>query len=342
MSAVDVTPGNAHRTRVETPELEHVLRPILDGRGEKMVILERRPFPYRSTFPLEEIVLGLADGDRRSLVFKDLSRYGPTDPVWGVKAPFLHDPLREIEVYRDVLAPNGVSAPECVATVVEPDRGRYWLFLEKVEGDLLWQVGDMDVWCRAACWLARMHARFAGRTNTLPLRLLVHDKEYYARWLERARGFVRWPELAARQVRGFDWLAHRYLRIAEWVVDRPATFLHGEFYPSNIVIERSVGGIRTRPVDWEMAAVSSGILDLAALASGAWGETERRALAGAYREALPTEEQPSLNALVEDLDRARFLLAVQWLGWSAAWTPPPEHAHDWLATAFELAEAVGS
>lgn len=342
MSAMEVAGRTASRTRVETPELERALRPMLDERYEKMAILERRPFPYRSTFPLEEIVLGFADGDRRSLIFKDLTQYGPTDRVWEVKAPFLHDPLREIEVYRHVLGPNGLSAPECVATVVEPDRGRYWLFLEKIEGELLWQVGDMDVWCLAAGWLARMHAGFAGRTNTLPLRLLVHDQEYYARWLERARGFVRWPELAPREVRGFDWLARRYLRIAEWVVDRPATFLHGEFYPSNIVIERSAEGIRTRPVDWEMAAVGSGILDLAALASGAWGETERRALAGAYREALPAEARPSLNDLVLDLDRARLLLAVQWLGWSAGWTPPPEHAHDWLATALELAEAVGT
>ena len=342
MSAVNVAAGTAHRTRVETAELERVLRPIVDGRGGEVAILERRPFPYRSTFPLEEIVLGLGDGDRRSLVFKDLSRYGPTDPVWGVKAPFLHDPLREIEVYREVLAPNGVSAPECVATVVEPDRGRYWLFLEKIGGDLLWQVGNIDVWCVAAGWLARMHTRFAGRTNKLPLRLLVHDREHYVRWIERAREFVRWPESATRQGRGFDWLAQRYRSVAERMVDGPTTFLHGEFYPSNIVIERLGDGIDIRPVDWEMAAVGRGILDLAAVASGAWGETERRALTAAYLEALPARGRPSLNALVADLDRARFLLAVQWLGWSAAWTPPPQHAHDWLATALELAEAVGS
>lgn len=80
----------------------------------------------------------LVTTESRSLVFNYLSRYGPADSVWGVKAPFLHDPLLEIEVYRDVLAPNGVSAPACAATVVEPDRGRYWLSLEKVEGDLLW------------------------------------------------------------------------------------------------------------------------------------------------------------------------------------------------------------
>ena len=342
MSTADPVTGTAQKRRVETRELERVLLRILDGQMGRMAILERRPFPYRSTFPLEEIVLGLADGDRRSLVFKDLSRYGPTDPVWGVKAPFLHDPLREIEVYRDVLAPNGVSAPECVASVVEPDRGRYWLFLEKIHGDLLWQVGNMDEWCLAASWLARMHTRFAGRTKALPPRLVVHNREHYARWIERAREFVRWPELANRQGRGFDWLSRRYLSVVERMVDGPTTFLHGEFYPSNIVIEGSGDWIGICPVVWEMAAVGRGILDLAALASGAWGEAERRALTAAYREALPARGRPSLSTLVEDLDRARFLLAVQWLGWSAAWTPPPQHAHDWLATALELAEAVGS
>ena len=342
MSRVGLAAGAVQRARVETTELERVLRPFLDGQGEGTVVLERHPIPYRSTFPLEEIVVGWSDGDRRSLVFKDLSRYGPTDPVWGVKAPFLHDPLREIEVYRDVLGPQRLSAPTYVASVTEPDRARYWLFLEKLEGDLLWQVGDMEVWRHAAEWLARMHTQFAGHTNTLPLRLLVHNKEYHARWLERARGFVRWPESSDGKGRGFEWLARRYLRVAEVLADRPTTFLHGEFYPSNIVIERLDNGDQIRPVDWEMAAVGPGILDLAARASGAWDGKARCALAASYREALPAKERPSLESLLEDLDRARFLLAVQWLGWSNAWTPPPEHAHDWLATAFELAEAVRS
>lgn len=340
MRSADLATGVVRRTRVKSTEIERVLRPVLNGQDGRIAILERRPFPYRSTFPLEEIVVGLTNGDRRSVVFKDLSRYGPADPVWGIKAPFLHDPMREIEVYRDVLRPHGVSAPECAAVVIEPDRGRYWLFLEKVEGDLLWQVGDMEVWCSTASWLAQMHAQFAGRTNTLPLRLLVHDKEYYARWLERARAFVRWPEPADRQKRDFEWLAGRYLQVAEWVTDLTSTFLHGEFYPSNIVIEGAGQGTRPRPVDWEMAAVGPGILDLAALASGAWSEEERSALAAAYRGGLPAQAKPSLEDLLRDLERARLLLAVQWLGWSAAWTPPPEHAQDWLTTALELAETV--
>jgi hypothetical protein len=38
-----------------------------------------------------------------------------------------------------------------------------------------------------------------------------------------------------------------------------------------------------------------------------------------------------------DLDAARLLICVQWLGWAPGWTPPAEHRHDWLAEARQLA-----
>lgn len=308
--------------------------------GDGTAILDRRPFPYRSTFPLEELTVRMSDRTERSLIFKDLSRRGTTDPVWQVKAPFLQDPQREIEVYREVLGPGGLTAPECVAVVTDQDLDQYWLFLEKVEGELLWQIGDLDVWRAAAHWLADMHASFADRTRGLPRRLLVHDREYHRRWIDRARRLARWPEASNGDDRDFGWLAGRCRQVLDWLIEQPTTFLHGEFYPSNIVIESTDDGVRVRPVDWEMAAVGPGLLDLAALASGAWGEREREALATAYREALPSELRPPLEMLREGLDRCRLLLAVQWLGWSADWTPPEEHAHDWIATAIELAEAV--
>ncbi|MGH7542611.1 MAG: phosphotransferase [Gemmatimonadota bacterium] len=325
------------KSQAKTVDLAGALATSIDG---GVTILDRRPFPYRSTFPLEELTVRMSDGTERSLVFKDLSRRGPTDPVWQVKAPFLHDPRREIEVYRDVLGPAGLTAPECVGVVIEPNRGRYWLFLEKVEGELLWQIGDLDVWRAAARWLAHMHARFADRTRALPVRLLVHDREYHRRWIDRASRFARWPEASNGDCRDFGWLAERCQQVVDWLIEQPTTFLHGEFYPSNIVIENTDDGVRVRPVDWEMAAVGPGLLDLAALASGAWGESEREALASSYREALPSGLRPPLETLREGLDRCRLLLAVQWLGWSADWTPPEEHAHDWIATAIELAEVV--
>jgi hypothetical protein len=41
------------------------------------------------------------------------------------------------------------------------------------------------------------------------------------------------------------------------------------------------------------------------------------------------------------LDLCHLHLAVQWLGWSPRWTPPPEHTHNWLDEALRLAEKLG-
>jgi hypothetical protein len=41
------------------------------------------------------------------------------------------------------------------------------------------------------------------------------------------------------------------------------------------------------------------------------------------------------------LDAAQLHLSLQWLGWSPDWTPPPEHARDWLADALATAERLG-
>ena len=43
---------------------------------------------------------------------------------------------------------------------------------------------------------------------------------------------------------------------------------------------------------------------------------------------------------LSSLDYCRLHLAVQWLGWSPSWTPPPEHAQDWLNEALDLAEKL--
>lgn len=94
-------------------------------------------------------------------------------------------------------------------------------------------------------------------------------------------------------------------------------------------------------VDWEMAGLGPGLLDLAALSSG-WDEAHRRELALAYRAALRPRPgwPPGEGELLALLDSASLCLAVQWLGWSPGWSPPPEHARDWLGEAALLAERL--
>jgi thiamine kinase-like enzyme len=122
----------------------------------------------------------------------------------------------------------------------------------------------------------------------------------------------------------------------------PVTFLHGELYASNVLVAEEVTGRRVCPVDWEMAGVGPGLLDVAALCSG-WDEPARQAIALAYRAALqpgpgwPPQEQDFLALL----DCCSLCLAVQWLGWSPGWSAPPEHARDWLGHALRLIERLG-
>jgi len=127
----------------------------------------------------------------------------------------------------------------------------------------------------------------------------------------------------------------------------PAVLIHGEAYPSNLLVETTAdscptatstpdapGGPRIRPVDWETLGTGPAALDLAALTSGEWEPEERSSVVAAYREAAgggPSDDE---------LEAARLMVALQWIGWSTSWTPPAEQRHDWLGAAVSAAEAL--
>jgi hypothetical protein len=80
-----------------------------------------------------------------------------------------------------------------------------------------------------------------------------------------------------------------------------------------------------------MAGVGVGLLDLAALIAGGWGEEQQHALAWSYLEAAHAlGDKWPVDEFFETLDCCRWYIALQWLGWSEEWTAPPDHAHDWL------------
>jgi hypothetical protein len=305
-----------------------------------IVRLERRPSPYASSYAVEEIDVVFADGSEAALVMKDLSPDAMDAQARRARPAFLSEPRREIQTYRHILphAPPGTAA--CYGVVTGPGRAAspYRLLLERVDGHELRHVGAFSMWKRAARWIARFHTSVPAAADVGRLarraKLLVYDEAFYWRWLERARVF------AAGRV--LDRIARGYAPVVARLTAMPRSVIHGEFYPCNILIRGRGARARVCPVDWELAAVGPGLIDLAALMTG-WDDRAQHALAQAYRAERSGRARGSLPAdFWTDLDCCRLHLAVRMLGWSSDWTPPPQHARDWLAEAAALAARVES
>jgi len=319
-------------TWAEGAELHAELDRALRARGHAGVIrVVRRPSQYATSFALHELDVELADGTSLALMLKDLGRDAPGTSTRELKPPFLYDPLREIEVYTELLALADLGTATCYGAV--PERG--WLFLERVRGVELFQVGPRSTWEHVARRLAHMHARLAA-IGPRSERLIRYDEQLLRLWPRRAAEFAggEGRELLER-------IAARYDAVVELLLDLPASPIHGEFYASNVLVDDPHAPERVCPVDWEMAALGPPLIDLAALVSGRWSDADRSAIALAYRAALPADARPPQDDFERALRACRLHLALQWLGWSASWTPPPEHANDWFGEAVALSRALG-
>jgi hypothetical protein len=292
--------------------------------------LERRASAYRSSFGLEELDLELEDGTNLHLMLKDMSRGALAEETRQLKPVFLYDPRREIETYRQILASEDLGTPGFYGAVTDRALGRWWLLIERIEGRELYQIGDFGVWRHAARWLAELHRRFAAAGASLASRvpLVRYDRRHYEVWLSRALELLR--DGTSSEQAALREIAARYDTIVERLLALPVTVIHGEFYASNILVQENASGCRIAPVDWEVAGLGPGLIDLAALIAGNWTESEKQQLASAYD---PRVDDAALRC-------CRLFLAVQWLGWWGRRRPAPQHAQDWLGEALRLAEEL--
>lgn len=284
--------------------LERLFGPIASARVECS--------PYASSHPLEVVAIRLAGGGARRVVLKHAHVLLPA--ARHAKPSFAHASGRELHVYRNVLP--GVSEAPVLLGVLDGA-----LVLEHVEGVPLVEVGDLACWECAARTAARLHRRLAGHPATALPRL---DRSYFARWLERAQAF---------HGEALGDLAGPAGAAAERLAELPPTIVHGELYAPNVLI-RPDG--RACLLDWETAAVGPGLFDLVALTSGALPDGGRDRIVAAYAGELGLDP----GELAGDIECCRLLIAIQWLGWSDRWTPPPAGAHDWRDEAVRAAEAL--
>jgi len=314
-------------------------------RSVRVVGIDHRPSPYSTTFALHEVDATLDDGSNLELVVKDMSRAAMLPIARQTRPRFLHNPHREVAIYR-VLAPYGdLHLARYWGDIVDPRSGRCWLFLERVGGLALRHTGEFACWLDAARWLARFHGRFAGReavdvAGRVPL--VRYDARYYQHWADRAVARIERSTGSTIDQRFASWLQKRYAAVVESLLSLPLSVVHGDYYAANILVRSDDGSHHICPVDWELAGLGPGLVDLAALTAGGWTAEQRRALVHAYWEALPQDQAwfPSVQTLEHALAYCRLHVAVQWLGWSDAWTPPPDQAQDWLGEAKRIAEHI--
>jgi thiamine kinase-like enzyme len=327
--------------RVSDDELRGFVRSALNTSLRR---LSRGFYDYHSSFAIETLAVEFTDGTEISLIFKNLSRRALLEEARRVRPEEVYRPEREIIVYRDILNTAGLGTATCFGSLIDEEADRYWLLLEKVVANELYTIGDLSVWRQVARWLARMHSQFSELS---PIRrssqaLLNYDAHFFDACMERAEAQIKRRAAQSKiNPARVNNIWAQYRKVVSRICNLPRTLIHGEFYPSNILVSRQNADYRICAVDWETAGIGAGLLDLAALISGKWTEPQRQDLARAYFEGLIREEKLNdFDQFTSDLLSCRLHVAVAWLGWTPDWQPPLAHRHNWFEEALAISQQL--
>jgi aminoglycoside phosphotransferase (APT) family kinase protein len=279
--------------------------------GVRSISRERSPFAHRSHAEIVTVVR--ADG---TVLRRFVKRLAPATH------PDKRRRDREPLVFRRLLDParreRHVPAPRCYGSHRDAASREHVLVLEYVDGWPL-KYHALEHWATAARELARLHAGFASAGADLRRCdfLLRLDASYFRAWAGRASVAV------AAYAPGLERRVRRVLRdhdvVAEALDAQPPTLVHNDLAPKNVVVETSSDPARICFVDWELAGVGCGLLDLAHLLHGLGGH-DREAVGSAYWSELARAGSP-----VAVSDRERVLAACDLqnaifrLAHSAAW-----------------------
>jgi aminoglycoside phosphotransferase (APT) family kinase protein len=250
--------------------------PQLRAGRDELIGIEYARLATTTSYPTLAVTARLRGGRAVRLFLKDFgSSQLPKDDADRRR-------MRELHVYRDLLAGTGLGSPEYHGSVWDEAAGRLWLLLELVEGVQL-RACSFDAWIPSAAWLARLHAHFDGCTADLERSALLvrHDEGWFRSKAQDALRDMR--RFSARARRRTQQLVAGYEELAATMAGQPRTLVHGNYRSKNIVIARSATRVRVAPVDWEVAAIGSPLYDLGHLLDGYRAE-ELRALLDAYGE----------------------------------------------------------
>jgi aminoglycoside phosphotransferase (APT) family kinase protein len=191
---------------------------------------------------------------------------------------------REPLVYRHLLAARGLPVVGFQDARWDPGSGSWGLVLEHID-DLDLRYQGLEHWITAARRLGELHAHFAARRPELERAdfLLRLDGAYFEAWAARAVAAARAVSTGHGRAAGRALHAHR--DVVRAVLRAPPTLVHNDLAPKNVIAHTAATPARICIVDWEMAGVGCGLLDLAHLAHGL-GAPDATRLRDAYASGL--------------------------------------------------------
>lgn len=302
------------------------------GPGAEVLGVRRTPSPYATVSPAEVVSVELTSGERVSIFVKHLGEEQRSHPDKRVRD-------REVRVYGELLGDRDLPVPRFLGSEWNDATGRRELFLEYVDGWNL-KYRDLRHWHTAARRLAQLHLSFARQSDRLLERdfLLRLDREYLLAWAGRAVAAVSSlsAELASRLRRTVDELGAAVDLLAE----QPPTLVHNDLAPKNAIADTSVSPERICIVDWEMAGVGCGLIDLAHLTYGLPPREVERMFDLYAKELTGTGLVPSGEEGMRLFASCRLHGALYRLAHAEGWQLPLERVGEWIAEGEELNREV--
>lgn len=272
LDATSNLPGGGSETVGETssanwvlPETPHLMRGLEEVFPDEVpvAVVGREPNAYAAYYPSEIVACRFREGRTRQLLVKYSAN---PDEMQGGR---LTGPKYERLVYEHVLNGRQSSVPAFYGCHVDLTSGAMWSVTEYLAGAV--QAHKMYPQAhglgRAAAWIGAFHASGERelRVDDAPP-LHRHDAQFYRRWAEWTLEYEGNRQPWLRQ------LVRRYDEVIDHLLAQPQVVVHGDYFADNVLLH----GDTVSPVDWELAAVGTGEVDLAALIVG-W-ETEQDVL----------------------------------------------------------------
>lgn len=273
-------------------------------------VLSRKPFINSSTFPAEIISCALNDEKIINLFCKYIA--GRDHASFGHRGGIEY----EIKIYNEVLNNLPLSTAKFYGSCYFPHLNETLIALEYIEGSFrLTKTHEPELsMLEAAVWIARLHNFFEDK---VPDFIPVYDEGYYKLWIEKV------GELTNRLQDDYPWvpsLCTYFIQNIGTLTKTQNTFIHGEFYPHNILVKNNV----VYPIDWESAAVAPGQIDLASLIEG-WDDLNAQNTIDAYKTARWGDIKNVPKNFNQTLLLSQLYFQFRWMAeFSEAWFERPK------------------